>query len=436
MEKVILLAHASLIMADACCHLDQNLYVKGSLIEKIVPADQDDHSLLADETIDCSRFFVSCGMVNMHAHMAMNIFKGIAEDVTSDAWFNEMIFPYESKMTDDDVYLGTKLAIAEMLNNGVTLVADHYFGEEQVLKAVKETGIRADISPTFFGSMPGFEERLDAVKGFISDHRSDSDRISFRIGPHADYTCPPDTLEKMVQTAMDMDLRIHMHLADAKDTNKTSMDRYGKTTGTILKETGVLDHDVLFGHGLWMDEDVAKNLTDRIWFAFCPKTYMKMALGHGTFWQHEKNLQFSFGTDGGASSNTLSSVEQARMYALIGKYSTDDPEGFRVEDVWKHLTSGHRAFTFGTGEIKEGAPADLVIWDLHTPDTYPIYHPVTAILYSSNSSNVRYTMVGGEFLKKDGKLVMDTDALIKDVARAQKDLLARDKGKANVTFLK
>ena len=55
---------------------------------------------------------------------------------------NEMIWPYESKMTDDDVYIGTLMGISEMINNGVTVFADHYFGEEQVLKAVKETGIR------------------------------------------------------------------------------------------------------------------------------------------------------------------------------------------------------------------------------------------------------------------------------------------------------
>ncbi|MCR4705534.1 MAG: amidohydrolase family protein [Lachnospiraceae bacterium] len=436
MDKTILLKHAALIMEDANCLMDRNLYVSDGRIARIVVADQDDGKLHADETIDCSRFYVSCGMVNMHAHMAMNIFKGIAEDVTSDAWFNEMIFPYESKMTDDDVYLGTKLAIAEMVNNGITAVADHYFGEEQVVKAVKETGIRGDISPTLFGSMPGFEERLESVKAFIEAHRGDSDRIAFRIGPHADYTCPPDTLEKMVQAARDLNLSMHLHLADAKDTNKTSMERYGKTTGQILKEAGVLDMHVLFGHGLWMDEDVAQNLTDKIWFAFCPKTYMKMALGHGSFWQHRKDVQFGFGTDGGASSNTLNVFEQARMYALAGKYTTDDPTDFTVEEVWKHLTAGHKAFSFGTGVLKEGAPADLVIWDLATPDTYPIYHPVTAILYSANSSNVRYTMVGGEFLKKDGRLTMDVDTLLSDVRRAQKDLLARGKGKANVSFLK
>ena len=57
-------------------------------------------------------------------------------------------------MTDEDIYTGTLLGIAEMLNNGVTVFADHYFGEEQVLRAVKETGIRGDLAPTLFGASP------------------------------------------------------------------------------------------------------------------------------------------------------------------------------------------------------------------------------------------------------------------------------------------
>ena len=122
----------------------------------------------ADETIDCSRYFVSPGLANLHTHTAMNIFKGIAEDVTADAWFNEMIWPYESKMTDDDVYIGTLMGISEMINNGVTVFADHYFGEEQVLKAVKETGIRGDLAPTLFGMTPGFSRASGAGKRIYS----------------------------------------------------------------------------------------------------------------------------------------------------------------------------------------------------------------------------------------------------------------------------
>ena len=78
--------------------------------------------------IDCSGQFLTPGLCNLHAHTPMNIFKGIAEDVNIDDWFNRELWPYESKITDEDIYWGSKLAIAEMAQNGVTAFADHYFG--------------------------------------------------------------------------------------------------------------------------------------------------------------------------------------------------------------------------------------------------------------------------------------------------------------------
>ena len=214
MQKTILLQGAGLLDEEAKCTLKQNVYIKDGKILKIVAESEDDHFVAADETIDCSKYFVSPGLANLHTHTAMNIFKGIAEDVTADAWFNEMIWPYESKMTDDDVYIGTLMGISEMINNGVTVFADHYFGEEQVLKAVKETGIRGDLAPTLFGMTPDFHERLTQVKEFIGEHRNNCDKISFHMGPHANYTCPAPTLKEIVDVAKELNLPIHLHVSE------------------------------------------------------------------------------------------------------------------------------------------------------------------------------------------------------------------------------
>ena len=75
-----------------------------------------------------------------------------------------------------------------------------------------------------------------------------------------------------------------------------------------------------------------------------------------------------------------------------------------------------------------------MIWDLYQPDTFPFYSPISAILYSSNSQNVKYTMVAGEFLKYNGKLKIDTKTLMQEAVRLQKALLERGKGKAQVAY--
>ena len=84
--------------------------------------------------------------------------------------------------------------------------------------------------------------------------------------------------------------------------------------------------------------------------------------------------------------------------------------------------------------MAEGAPADLVIWDLWTTDTCAFYDPISAILYSSNSQNVRSTMVAGEFLKRDGQMKMDLRQLFRETKQLQHSLLERGKGKAQVFY--
>ena len=434
MEKTILLKNAGLLDEEANCILNQNVYVQEGKILKILPAAEDTESIHADETIDCSKYYVSPGLANLHTHTAMNIFKGIAEDVTADAWFNERIWPYESKMTDEDIYVGTLMGIAEMINNGVTVFADHYFGEEQVLKAVKETGIRGDLAPTLFGMTPDFHERLAQVKAFIQEHRNDSDRISFHMGPHANYTCPSPTLKEIIDVAKELNLPIHLHVSEEDVQVEKAREETGLTPFGILYEAGGFDCKVLIGHGLWIEEEDLKYLRDDTWFAFCPKTYMKLASGKGGFFDYYKQLNYGFGTDGAASSNTLNPVEQARLFGLMGKYQERNSAAYTATEIWQHLMASHQAFSFGSGRLKEGAPADLVIWDLYQPDTFPFYSPISAILYSSNSQNVKYTMVAGEFLKYNGKLKIDTKTLMQEAVRLQKALLERGKGKAQVAY--
>ena len=58
------------------------------------------------EVIECDGKYMAPGFVALHAHSPMNIFKGIAEDVHIDDWFNREIWPYESKMSEEDIYWG------------------------------------------------------------------------------------------------------------------------------------------------------------------------------------------------------------------------------------------------------------------------------------------------------------------------------------------
>lgn len=429
-----LLRNATIINNDCSLEKNRDIYIDDGKINKIV--NSRDNALVSDDydIVDCSNYYVSPSFVNLHSHAAMNIFKGIAEDVTIDDWFNKEIFPYESKLTETDVYYGVKLAILEMLDNGVTAFADHYFSQDSVLQAVLDSKIRADLAPTVFGLAPNYKEQLEAVKEFIIKNRNVSNRVNLRLGPHAPYTCPNPILTEIVNVAKDINVGIHIHVSETKEQVDTSYKETSKSPFEVLHESGGFDIDTIVAHGLWVQEDDIKYINDKTYFAFCPKTYMKLAMGEGNIYKLKDKINYSFGTDGGASSNTLNPLEQARLFALNGKFLENDSEEYKIKDIWKSLMNGHNALKFNTGKVGVGYDADLIIWNLKKPNTYPIYNPVASIIYSSSSSNVLYTMVEGEFLKYDGKLMLNENEVLNKISEIQSELLERGKGNKIVEY--
>ncbi|MEM3738960.1 MAG: amidohydrolase family protein [Thermoplasmata archaeon] len=81
------------------------------------------------------------GFINLHTHVAMSIFKGMADDVSLDK-FLEITFALDAKRKEEDIYAGALLGIAEMLRSGVTTFVDFYYSEDVIAKAVEKSGIR------------------------------------------------------------------------------------------------------------------------------------------------------------------------------------------------------------------------------------------------------------------------------------------------------
>lgn len=428
MKYDIGLNNAHVITYDGELLTGKYIYVKDGRIAKVSDRPLDD----VKEVIDCSSYFVSPGLVNLHAHSPMHIFRGIAEDVSPDAWFNEEIWPYESKLVEEDVYYGSMLAILEMLNHGVTAFADHYFHAEMLAKAVLDTGIRGDIAPTLFGMNDGFDEQVEQVSQLIETYNGNHGRLHMRMGPHSPYTCNDKQLKKVFDRAKDLQVGMHIHVSETEAQVKDCP--YSETPIKLIAELGGFDIPAILGHALWIQEEDLDYINDHVTIAACPKTYMKLGMGYGNLWKYYKALPLAVGTDGAASSNSIRPVEQAMFFGLIGKFMTSNPQMYTVKDMWKMLMKGHNALAFNSGHIEEGYAADLVVWDLGSVQTMPVYNPITSILYSSNANNVLHTMVDGQFVKRDGQLRFNQGEVLREVKGRTKDIIGRGKGGTKLVF--
>lgn len=423
-----LFQNASLITRDGDILPPQDLLTKDGRIAAIGVGISSPDA----EIIDCTGLYLSPSFTVLHAHSPMHILRGLAEDVSIDAWFNERIWPYESSLISEDIYWGTRLCCAEMILNGVTAFADHYFEGDEIIRAVKDSGLRIDLAPTAFGFGGDISAEIKQTRNLLRRYQGES-MVSVRYGPHSPYLCSPKVLRELVDCAKEDGTGIHLHVSETFAQEENSLKQYGKSHCTLIREAGGFDIPCIAAHGLWIPPEDIPLLGDHTFIAVSPKTYLKLGMGKGTLWNQYRRYRLCIGTDGAASSNSVSPLEQARLFALLGKWE-EHADHFTTTEIWRILMNGHDALPFGTGTLTAGAPADLIVWNLSEISTAPAYDPLAAILYSAGPENILHTIAAGSFLKRDGRLLLDREELLENVSRCAFALHKRGKGKTNLKF--
>jgi len=413
---------------------DATIVVRDGVIESVT---SDPAEVPARERIDAHGQVAIPGLINCHTHAPMVTLRGVAEDVATDEWFNNYVWPIESNLTEQDVELGARLACAEMLRGGVTTFADHYFSMDVVARVVNETGIRAHLGEAFFSSQgpAGRQKSLD----FALEHRGTADgRITTALAPHAPYTVDDADLAATAELAREHGLPIHIHASENRDQAEVSLERRGITPIEVLQRTGILDTDVLIAHGtgiLGRDLPVLANATGRIAVATAPRGYLKFGWPTTTPVRglREIGVDVGLATDGAASNSSLDVWDAMALTALVQKSTTGDPRWLTSRQALHHATmQSARAVGLGEsiGSLAPGRRADIILVDLAGPHTQPIHDLAATLVHSARSSDVSTTIVDGRVLMRDRELLtIDVPAVVKAMGERMPALLDRSHGK-------
>ena len=143
-----------------------DILIEGNRIVRIAPG-------IAEESarvIDGSGRAAIPPFFNTHTHAAMTLLRGYADDMELFTWLNDYIWPFEAKMTAQDIYNGSRLAVLEMIRSGTTFFCDMYWMMEETAKAVEEMGIRAALGVTLMDRLG--EEKIAADLRFLESWKS------------------------------------------------------------------------------------------------------------------------------------------------------------------------------------------------------------------------------------------------------------------------
>ena len=409
---------------------DQDIFIAGPHIIAVQPTG--DPTPAAHEVIDAHGMLALPGLINAHCHAPMVLFRGLAEDVSIDHWFNEIIWPVESNLTPDDVYWGMQLALAEMIECGVTTVADHYFYMDQVARAVHEAGTRALLGWAVFSSQG--HAALAASADFASRWHGQADRrITTCMAPHAPYTCDDDYLRAAVAYAEQLNVGVHIHAAENLSQTQSSLEKRGATPIRVLEETGVLSRPTIIAHGcgiLPADMDILRPYAAHVGVAHAPKTYLKLAAGMTPIPAlRAAGVSVGLASDGAASNNTMDILESLRLMALIQKQMADDPQAMPVAEALTIALAGGAA-TLGMGDrlgqLAPGFLADLILADVSGLHHQPIHNMLATVVYSLRAGDVDTTIVNGRVLMRGRQLLtLDKREIVAQVSKSMTRLAQR-----------
>ena len=364
------------------------------------------------ETYNGENKVVLPGFFNNHCHVPMTLLRGYGEGLPLHRWLAEKMFPFEAKLTGEDIYWGSLLGIAEMIKSGVVSFTDMYFEIELMAQAVSKSGIKVNLShglsynskkPSIF-ELQGYKdtERLLDIAS-----RDKTGRLKIDIGLHAEYTSRESLVREVAHYARERNLIVHTHLSETQGEHDNCKLKYGKTPAEYFAECGLFDQPTTAAHCVWVeDSDIEIIKSKGVVPVHCPSSNMKLGSGFAPIKQMiEAGIPVTIGTDGASSNNNLNMVEEIYLAAMINKGSTQDPEFMYPAQLLKLATiNGARAQDReDCGSIKVGNKADLVIFDMDKPHLQPVFDELANILYSGQSDDICMTMIDGQIVYKDGE---------------------------------
>jgi 5-methylthioadenosine/S-adenosylhomocysteine deaminase len=391
----------------------QAVLVQGDRIAAVVSQDEADARFRAKEVIDLPSHVVLPGLINMHGHAAMSLFRGMADDLPLMTWLNDHIWPAEGAFVSEAFIAdGTQLAMAEMLRTGTTTFSDMYFFPEIVAQLAHDAGMRAQVCfplldfPTPWGSGP--DEYLSKGEAFIKRWQ-DNTFIMPAIGPHAPYTVSDEPLSKAVALSQATGAPIQIHLHETAFEVADALEKSGKRPTARLAELKVLGANTQCVHMTQIDEsDVALLQSTGAHVIHCPESNLKLASGLSPVQTFRKaGVNVAIGTDGAASNNDLDLFGELNTAAMLAKVVADDAAALSAHEALAMATiQGAKALgrDHELGTLAAGKLADIIAVDLGDPFLQPVYDPASHLVYSNHGRQVSHSWINGVPQVQEGKL--------------------------------
>ena len=429
------IVRAELVHAEGSWERGHALVVEGGrILDTGTPADLwkrfPDH-----DREDWGDVAVLPGTVNAHGHSFQSLLRGIGDDLSFMAWRDQVLYPLSERLDREAIRTGALFDFAEMARAGITTAVDFFYlhdrGNENamaVVEAAREVGVRLVLARSMYdwtGAPARYQETpMLAERNFrelhaelLADHR-----LWVQPAPHSIHGASPEMIRTGAALSEDLDVPMHIHVAEGRYERDTSMADHGLTPVAYLDSLGVLSERTLAVHSVWVDDrdlDLMREREIRV----CHNPSANAFLGDGVAplrGMLQRGIPVCLGTDGGCTNNRQSIFEEMRMAALVARAAAADGSALDAATAFRLGTvAGGLALGLPVGRIAAGQAADLVVLDLEALSLQPSDRAPHNVVHSMQPEAIRRVIVGGRTIVEDGQLVtVDESELVSKVRSA------------------
>ncbi len=360
------------------------------------------------EILDAGGDIVMPGMVNPHCHIAMTLFRGLGEDV--DDRLYRYVLPMERKfVTPDMVRIGTALGALELIEGGVTTVADMYYFETEVGRVVDKAGFRVVAGQTIADFDPPDHKTIDAgfalTEELVAEFRGHP-RVIPSIAPHAPYSTDVAVMRRVAEWAdRNLDVPVQIHLAEMDSEMEWCAKHHDMRPVEVVEKAGLLRAGLICAHCLHVnDSDIAKMAHARVCVAHNARSNAKGGRGIAPVEaMRAAGIPVGVATDGPMSGNTLDMFAQFGPVSMFQKLLGHSRKPMPAKEVIRMATiEGARVLGLDgrLGSLEAGKQADLIRVSLAAPRVQPVYDHYATLVFASMANDVQDVMVAGKWLMR------------------------------------
>jgi 5-methylthioadenosine/S-adenosylhomocysteine deaminase len=397
------------------------------------------------DVVDARGLTLLPGFVQAHLHLCQTLFRNQADDLELLDWLSKRIWPMEAAHTEETLHTSALLGIHELLSSGTTCILDMgtVRHTDAIFEAVRESGIRASVGKCLMDhpkTTPASlrektRDALDEAEALYDRwHGRENDRIRVSYAPRFVISCTEGLLTEVTRRARENGALIHTHASENLKEIQMVKSLVHCENVEYLHQLGMTSPNLVLAHCVWLkpnEKIILKRTGTHV--VHCPSSNMKLASGFAHVPDlRSRGINVALGADGAPCNNNLDMFREMRLAALIHKPS-GGPRAMRAQEVLDMATrDGAKALGWSKdiGSLEVGKKADIVALDLNTltngiPEGEELKASAiaSAVVYASSPPHVRWTMVDGRVLFKNGRVTtIQAEKLLERVQSARRKI--------------